>query len=312
MASTFSVDGIGPVSMVTGSTPARAKVWKRARGVRPSSLAFSSLITSTAEAPSLIWLELPAVTLPSGLKAGFRLASVSAVVPGRMPSSAVTSSSLSTMLPVSLSRRFSETPTISFSKRPSAVACSARCCDWAPKASSSSREMPHLSAIISAEMPWGTRPGVGVAGQHTVAEGDGARRHRRAHGRGGHDLHAGGDRDVVGPGDDALGREVGGLLRRAALAVDGGGGHRLGEAGGEDGVAADVEALVADLHHAAHDDVVDEGGIEVVALGELLEHLAGEVGGVPARELSVALAAGGADGVDDDGGGHGWGSSGVT
>ena len=34
--------------------------------------------------------ELPAVTLPSGLKAGFRLASVSTVVPGRMPSSAVT------------------------------------------------------------------------------------------------------------------------------------------------------------------------------------------------------------------------------
>ena len=38
------------------------------------------------------------MTLPSGLKAGFRLASVSTVVPGRMPSSAVTSSSVSTTL----------------------------------------------------------------------------------------------------------------------------------------------------------------------------------------------------------------------
>ena len=119
-----------------------------------------------------------------------------------------------------------------------------------------------------------------------------------------HDLDAGGDDDVVGAGDDALGGEVGRLLRRAALAVDGGGGHRLGQAGGEHGVAADVQALVADLHDAAHDHVVDEGGVEVVALDERLEHLGGEVGGVPARELPVALAAGGADGVDDDCGGH--------
>src|SRR4051794_30856433 len=73
----FWVDGIGPVSMVTGSTPARAKVWKRARGVRPRALAFSSLMISTAEAPSAICDELPAVTFPAGLDAGFRVASVS-------------------------------------------------------------------------------------------------------------------------------------------------------------------------------------------------------------------------------------------
>ena len=46
-------------------------------------------------------------------------------------------------------------------------------------------------------------------------------------------------------------------------------------------------------------------GIEVVALDERLERLGGQVGGMPARELAVALAAGGADGVDDDCGGHG-------
>ena len=62
--------------------------------------------------------------------------------------------------------------------------------------------------------------------------------------------------------------------------------------------------LGADLHDAAHDHVVDEGGVEVVALDERLEDLGGEVGRVPARELAVALAAGGADGVDDDCGGH--------
>ncbi len=37
---------------------------------------------STAEAPSVIWLELPAVTLPSSLNAGFSLPSVSTVVSG--------------------------------------------------------------------------------------------------------------------------------------------------------------------------------------------------------------------------------------
>ena len=88
-ASALVVAGIGPVEHRTGSTPARAKVWKRARGVRPSSLAFSSLMISAADAPSQICELLPAVTLPSGWNAGFRLASVSAVVPGRMPSSPV-------------------------------------------------------------------------------------------------------------------------------------------------------------------------------------------------------------------------------
>ena len=46
----------------------------------------------------MIWELLPAVTLPSGLKAGLSLASVSTVVSGRMPSSAVTSSSDSVTL----------------------------------------------------------------------------------------------------------------------------------------------------------------------------------------------------------------------
>src|SRR5690606_31286195 len=146
---------------------------------------------------------------------------------------------------------------------------------------------------------------VRVAGGDLRAERERARGDRGAHRGGGHHLDAGGDHDVVGAGDDALGGEVGGLLRRAALAVHGGGRHGLGEAGGEDGVAADVEALVADLHDTAHDHVLDEGRIEVVALDERLQDLPGQVGGVPAGELSVALAAGGADGVDDDGGGHG-------
>ena len=37
-SSTVRVAGMGPVSIVTGSTPAREKAWKRARGVSPRPL----------------------------------------------------------------------------------------------------------------------------------------------------------------------------------------------------------------------------------------------------------------------------------
>ena len=135
--------------MVTGSTPASAKAWKRARGRSPRAFAFSSLMMRTAEAPSVICDEFPAVTLPSSLKAGFRLARASTVESGRMPSSAAKSS------PVSLpSSSRTATGMISFSNRPSAVARAARWWLCTENASSSWREMPHWSAIISAPMPW--------------------------------------------------------------------------------------------------------------------------------------------------------------
>ena len=63
----------------------------RARGFRPSFFAFSADMTSTAAAPSLSGQALPAVTVPSGLNAGLSSASFSTVVPGRGPSSWVTS-----------------------------------------------------------------------------------------------------------------------------------------------------------------------------------------------------------------------------
>ena len=150
---------MGPVSIITGSTPGQGeRVEPGPRREARARAAFSSLMMRAAEAPSVIWLELPAVTLPSGLNAGLRLASVSTVVPSRMPSSAVTISSDSVTSPVSLSRWSERTGTISFSNRPSAVAWAARRWLSAEKASSSSRVRPHLSAISSAEMPWGTRP----------------------------------------------------------------------------------------------------------------------------------------------------------
>ena len=79
-----------------------------------------------------------------------------------------------------------------------------------------------------------------------------------------------------------------------------------GKPGGEGGVAADVDRLVADLHDAAHDHVLDQGGVELVALDERTERVGGEVDGVGVLELAVPASEGGADGVDDDCGGH-WG-----
>ncbi len=76
--------------MVIGSTPGGAKAWKRRPGRRPNPLAFSSLMMRTADDPSVICEELPAVILPpSGLKAGLSLARASTMLSGRIPSSAV-------------------------------------------------------------------------------------------------------------------------------------------------------------------------------------------------------------------------------
>ena len=80
--------GITAVSMIWGSLAATAKVWKRARGRRPSDDARSSLMISTAAAPSEICDDVPAVTVPVSEKAGLRLASFSSEVSRRTPSSA--------------------------------------------------------------------------------------------------------------------------------------------------------------------------------------------------------------------------------
>ena len=61
LLSTFSVTGIGPVSMIAGSEPILAKALMRARGFRPAALPASLLPISTAAAPSTMPEELPGV-----------------------------------------------------------------------------------------------------------------------------------------------------------------------------------------------------------------------------------------------------------
>ena len=80
--SSCSIAGIGPRPMTSGRIAATVEATIRARGLKPAAVAFSSLITSSAAAPSLSGQALPAVTVPPSLNTGFSDASFSSVVPG--------------------------------------------------------------------------------------------------------------------------------------------------------------------------------------------------------------------------------------
>ena len=130
--------------MISGRIAATVEAMMRARGLSPSALAFSSLMTSTAAAPSFSGHALPAVTVPSGLNAGLSAASFSIVVPGRGPSSLVTSVPSGVV-----------TGTISLSKCPDACASTARFWDTTAHSSCCSRVTLQRSATFSAVSPIG-------------------------------------------------------------------------------------------------------------------------------------------------------------
>ena len=155
--------GIGPVSMITGSAPATANAWKRARGLRPSSLAFSSLMMSTAEAPSVICEELPAVITPSPFKTGLSPPSASTVV-ARMPRSSSTRPAVGLDLDRDDLVREAALPPGAAARSLAATARTRR---------ARRGRAPHFSAISSAEMPWASRPRL------AIAFGDGGRTARR-------------------------------------------------------------------------------------------------------------------------------------
>ncbi len=139
------MEATGPIPITDGSTPPRSPATQVASGVTPSSLAFSSVITTIAAAPSLIVEALPAVTVPSFLNAGRSLPRLSAVVLALIPSS------LFTMIVSFLV--LTSTSTISASNLPAACAAAAFCWLAAANASISSLEIFHCSAIFSAVIP---------------------------------------------------------------------------------------------------------------------------------------------------------------
>ncbi len=132
----------GPRPMISGDSAVRPVETIRASGVMPSSAALTSLITTTAAAPSLSGQQLPAVTVPFGRKTGCSAATFSIVVPGRGPSSAATTVSSGIV-----------TGVISRCQKPLTRAFSARFCDRTPNSSCSSRLIPRSSARFSAVWP---------------------------------------------------------------------------------------------------------------------------------------------------------------
>ena len=96
-----------------------------------------------------------------------------------------------------------------------------------------------------------------------------------------------------------------GLLRGAALRVDGRRRCFVGESGGEPRRAGDVEGLLARLRDAAADDLLDEGGLDARALDDFNLGRAEDLRSVETREGPVLLPDGGANSTDDDGFGHG-------
>ncbi len=78
-----------------------------------------------------------------------------------------------------------------------------------------------------------------------------------------------------------------------------------GKPGRQRGVAGDVHRLLPDGHGAAHDHVLHQGGVEVVAGQQGGQRLGRQVGGVPPGQAPTTAANGGSDGVDDHGVGHG-------
>src|SRR4051812_32188866 len=117
-----------------------------------------------------------------------------------------------------------------------------------------------------------------------------------------HVLDAGADHRVMHAGGDERGAEVHGLLRRAALAVDGRGRRLDRQTGLEPRVAADVEHLLAVLLDAAGDDVLDLLGGEAGTRDDLAVTLPEQlvrVSVLVVALLRVAAPDGRADRLDD-------------
>jgi hypothetical protein len=102
-----------------------------------------------------------------------------------------------------------------------------------------------------------------------------------------HHLGAAGDDHVLHAGHDRHGPEVRGGDARAAEPVERDAAGGDGEAGVERGHAPEVAALGADLGAGAEDDVVDVGGVQIVALGDGGQHRRPEALRVGRRQRSL-------------------------
>ena len=176
--------------------------------------------------------------------------------------------------------------TISCLNRPSSMAVRARVCEARANSSISlAADVPllgdHLRAAelgdLLVAVPLQPAGRLGERRGEAVLLGD---QHRRRDRDGGHVLQSAGDDEVLGAGHDALGGEVHGLLRRAALPVDGHARDVVGQAGHQPRRPRDVAGLRADRVAAAHHHVVDRARVDAGALDQRGQHVRAEVRGV--------------------------------
>jgi hypothetical protein len=132
------------------------------------------------------------------------------------------------------------------------------------------------------------REAVRLAGQHRRRDGDEA-----------HALYAAGDDQVAGAAQHRLRREVRGLLRRAALAVDRRAGHLVGETRRQPAGASDVAGLGPDRVDAAEDDVLDGVRIDARARDERREHVRAEIGRMHQAQAALLPPDRRPHGIDD-------------
>ena len=249
---------------------------------------------------------LPAVTLPSGLKAGFRLASVSAVVPGRMPSSVVTRSlALDDVAGLLVEALLGDPDDLVVEAALVGGALGALLALGAEGVELLAGDAPLVGDHLGRDA-LRHEARIAVAGEHLVAERDRAGRHRRSPSgwwssprrrrrrrcrR--HRRSRPGRRSGRPAGTSRTGGRprwpapTRGSRRRA---------RRCGRCSGPGCPTCMTQPMITSSMSA---------GSRWLRSTRCLQHLAGEVGRVPPRQLSVALATRSADGVDDDGGGHG-------
>ena len=134
----------GPIPISSGSQPATAKPRKAPSGVTPSRAARSPSITTSAAAPSDSWLAFPAVMNLSSPLTGFRPASPSIVVDGRLHSSPdrVKSSCVVSFVVLSITARVTPIGTISSANLPACCAAAIRCCERSEYSSCAARLTP--------------------------------------------------------------------------------------------------------------------------------------------------------------------------
>ena len=130
----------------------------------------------------------------------------------------------------------------------------------------------------------------GVSLLERLAEWIGARQDRRSHRDARHRFDARCDDDVVRAGDHALRGEMDGLLAASALPVDRRTRYRLGKSRGQQGVARDVDGLIAHLCHGAGDHVVDQHRVDARPLDQRAQTVGEKIRGVDAVQRTAGLA----------------------